>query len=228
MDGIISVGSHDMPAIHRIAGRVPLALVRNAVPSAGDPVSDESLRPSALWVARLAYPKDPLMAVAAWERVASRIPEAKLTICGTGPLEPELRERLGHNPSDQSVAVTGFVADLAPFVKEASIFFLVSKVEGGISMATLEAMGQGLVPVVTDVGDAELLSRFDCGVVAGSYDPDSIAAAVIEMMSDPQRFKVMRRNAIAYASKGRSVDDMVEETLAFYGSVADRAHVRIG
>ncbi|MFZ0668178.1 MAG: glycosyltransferase family 4 protein [Acidimicrobiales bacterium] len=222
MDGIISVGTRDMKALHGIAKEVPLALVRNAVPAATDPITDGELRPSAIWVARLASPKDPLMAVAAWEKVVEQVPEATLTICGTGPLAEQLRAQVAVSAARNNIEVAGFVPDVTPVIKRSSAFLLVSKVEGGITMATLEAMGQGLVPVVTDAGDSRLLAEQNCGIVVDSYDPDSIAESLVALFSDPDRYAKLRSNALAFVS-GRTVDDFVEETIDFYRLIADRA-----
>lgn len=227
MDGIITVGTRDMPVLKKIAGRVPLTLVRNAVPNSGPPVSDGPPRPSALWVARLADPKDPLGAVRAWEVVASRFPEATLTICGTGPLEPDLRDLVARSDAKRNIHIAGFVPDVTPLARQASVFLLVSKVEGGISMATLEAMSAGLVPVLTDAGDSDLLREFECGTVARSSDPVAIADAVTELLGDPDRFKAIRENALAFARESRSVDDMVDETISFYERVVSTARVQV-
>jgi glycosyltransferase involved in cell wall biosynthesis len=89
-------------------------------------------------------------------------------------------------------------------------------------MATLEAMGQGLVPVVTDAGDSRLLAEQNCGIVVDSYDPDSIAESLVALFSDPDRYAKLRSNALAFVS-GRTVDDFVEETIDFYRLIADRA-----
>jgi len=226
MDGIITDGTRDLAALRKIAKHVPFEVVRNAVPVTGRPVTDGVLRPSAIWVARLQSPKDPLMAVAAWEKVVARIPDAVLTICGTGPLDGALREKVAQSPARTNIEVAGFVPDMLPLIKRASIFLLVSKVEGGTSMATLEAMTKGLVPVITDVGDAYLMPEKQCGVLVQSYDPDSIADSIVALMSDPDRFAVLRSNALAFA-RGRTVDDFVDETRDFYGRVLDQARVQV-
>jgi glycosyltransferase involved in cell wall biosynthesis len=225
MDGIILDGTRDLEIVTKIAKNVPLEVVRNAVPTCGPPVSSDPLKPSAIWVARLAHPKDPLMAVAAWEKVVARVPEAVLTICGTGPLLGVLLERIAGSPAKDNIRAVGFVKDVSPLMEKASIFLLISRIEGGTTMATLEAMGQGLVPVVTDVGDAELLNENGSGVVVGSYDSGSIAEALVGLMSDPARFASLRANSLAF-SRGRTVDDFVEETMGFYVRVLHQSHVQ--
>jgi glycosyltransferase involved in cell wall biosynthesis len=226
MDGIITDGNRDLPVLRNIAKRVPFAVVRNAVPTLGPPKSGGRLGPSAIWVARLAHPKDPLMAVSAWERVVTRTPEAMLTICGSGPLAEALQARVSQSPARSNIEIAGFVPDTSSLVKRASIFLLISKVEGGTTMATLEAMSQGLVPVITDVGDSDLLTSNECGVVVGSYDPDSIADSVVGLMSDPERYSLLRANALRFARE-RTTDDFVDETFEFYGRVQDRARVQV-
>jgi glycosyltransferase involved in cell wall biosynthesis len=226
MDGIISDGTRDLPAIRLISKKVPVAVVRNAVPFSGPPLSDGPLTPCALWVARLAEPKDPLMAVTAWEKVVTKMPGAMLTMCGTGPLERALRERVSRSPAAANIVVAGFVPDKEALLRAARVFLLVSKLEGGTTMATLEAMGQGLVPVITDVGDAYVLDENQSGVVVQSYDPGSIADAVVKVLSDPERFELLRRNAISVA-RGRSTADFVEETLDFYRRVEQHSDVLI-
>jgi glycosyltransferase involved in cell wall biosynthesis len=223
MDGIISVGARDLRAIARLAKNVPVALVRNTVPASGPPLTDGALRPNAVWVARLAPPKDPMLAVAAWERVAEQIPGAHLTFCGTGPLEEELRSRVERSEAYSNMFVAGFVADTKPVIADASIFLLVSKIEGGISLATLEAMAQGLVPVVTDAGDAQLLVDNECGVVVDA-DPDSIAEGVIHLLSDPLKYEYLRQRAISFV-RDRTVDDFVDETLHFYNRVLNQTPI---
>ncbi len=226
MDGIITDGNRDLAALRRIAKHVPFAVVRNAVPAVGAPASDGRLSPRAIWVARLAHPKDPLMAVTAWEKVVARIPEASLTICGTGPLGQALQARVAQSAARSNIEIAGFVPDISALLERTSIFLLISKVEGGTTMATLEAMSQGLVPVITDVGDSDLLTANECGVVVRSYDADSIADSVVRLLSDPDRYDLLRQNALRFA-RDRTVDDFVEETFAFYGQVQDLSRVRV-
>jgi len=225
MDGIISDGARDLKAIANLARNVPLALVRNTVPVSGPPLTDGRLRPKAIWVARMAAPKDPMLAVAAWERVAESISATQLTFCGTGPLEKDLRSRVEKSPAFSSMFVAGFVADTKPLIADSSIFLLVSRIEGGTSMATLEAMAQGLVPVVTDVGDADLLVQNESGVVVDS-DPDSIAEGVIRLLSDPERYARLRENAMAFV-RDRTVDHFIDETLEFYHRVMNQSRAGI-
>jgi len=227
MDGIITVGARDMPTIRRLAPKVPLRLIRNAVPFDRPPVSTGPLRPVALWVARLAHPKDPLLAISAWELVTQKVPSARLILCGTGPLDAQVRARLRRSPGSSSVEVRGFVDELSPLQAEASAFLLASSAEGGLTMATLDAMGQGLVPIVSDVGDAAQLEEIGAGICVRLPGPAPMAAALIELFADPERFDQLRAHALAYARVDRTPEHHVEETVSFYREVLDRSAGRV-
>lgn len=219
MDGIISVGARDMPVLTKIAPRVPLCLIRNAVPTQGPPVSLGPLRPVALWVARMASPKDPLLAVRVWERVAADLPDARLIMCGTGPLGSRVERAVAESPARASIDYKGFVEDLRPVREQASLYLLCSRVEGGISMATLEAMTDGLVPVVSDVGDAPQLEEYEAGICVRVNRPGPFARAVVDLLADPGRFESLRSNALHYSREDRTPHDLTIETEAFFREV---------
>lgn len=219
LDGIISVGARDAPLLRKLAPKVPLQVIRNAVPWSGEPLAPEEPVPHALWVARLKRPKDPLLAVRAWEDVVREVPEAQLTICGEGPLENALRTRIERSPARSNIRFLGHVPILAEVQSTASIFLLASDVEGGITMATLEAMTQGLVPVVSDAGDAWLHEVLGTGMVVPRRAPAAMAEAVITLIRMPERLRDLRARAIEYGRHGWTVEDMIRATAAFYRRV---------
>lgn len=226
MDGIISDGIRDMPLLQQIAPKVPLTHIANAVPAKGEPVSVESLSPRILWVARMAHPKDPLLACKAFKELHAVRPDAHFTLCGTGPLERDLREWIEKSNLGSSIEYPGFVPDLDIVYASSSIFLLVTKIEGGLTMATLEAMTKGLVPVVTDAGDAEFLEEADCGVFVRDYSATGIAEAMLELLANPDKYSHLRSNALSYSRLERTPDDLVSETIDFYECVMELSGVK--
>lgn len=226
MDGIISVGIRDMPVLQQIAPKVPLTHIVNAVPSQGEPISSERLSPRILWVARMAHPKDPLLACKVFNEVHEVRPDAHFTLCGTGPLEQKVRECIEKSNLGSSIEYPGFVPDLKTVYADSSIFLLVTKVEGGLTMATLEAMTQGLVPVVTDAGDAEFLEESDCGVYVRDYSATGIAKAILGLLADPGKYSRLRTNALRYSRLERTPADLVSETIDFYGRVMELCSIK--
>lgn len=227
VDGIISDGARDVPMLRRLAPEVPVRVIPNAF-EFRDPPPDpsESRGPVVLWVARLRRPKDPLQLIEAWPTVVRRHPGARLVMCGTGPLEDAVRRAIARSRVGSSIDFVGFVHDLSPLLATASVFVLASDVEGGITMATLEAMGAGIVPVVSDVGDAFLLEHARAGVVVPRRSPQALGAAVAALLADDEALVETRRRAISTARSTWSSEGFVDATLAFYLEVLGRPPAR--
>lgn len=217
LDGILSVGARDMPLLRKLAPDVPIRLVRNAVPFEGTPPrSPERPVPVALWVARMRHPKDPIQAVTAWEKVVRVRPDACLIMCGEGPLLGALRKRVARSPAADNIEVLGRVPDVALHHARASIYLLATDVEGGNTMATLEAMTNGLVPVMNDAGDAFLIEHARAGIVVARRSPRAMAHAVLGLMNDPERLLAMRQRALTFSREDWTVEDFVDATVDFY------------
>jgi glycosyltransferase involved in cell wall biosynthesis len=226
VDGLISVGQRDVALLQRIAPRVPLVVIPNAVPVSDSPASDAVLRPVALWVARMAHPKQPLLLVDAWERVVESVPDARLVMCGSGPLDAALRRRIARSAARSAITYSGFVDDLRPHYAAASLFVLASRAEGGFTMATLEAMGEGLVPIVSDTGDGPALAARDLGVCVRSGSARAFAEAVVGLLGDPERFGLLRTNALAHAREVSTPANNLAQTEEFYRHVLECCDVQ--
>lgn len=222
LDGIITVGARDMPLLRKFAPKVPIALIRNAVPLSEHARSPDSPVRTALWVARMQHPKDPLQAIKAWEAVVRQYSDASLILCGGGPLAGTVERAVNSSKVRDSIRYEGRVADLAPYYGQASVYLLASAAEGGTTIATLESMAQGLVPVVSDVGDAFLLEHAQCGIVVARGSARALAGGVASLFSDEGMFRAMRGRAIAFARENWSVDDMVDATESFYSEILRR------
>lgn len=218
VDGIISVGARDVPLLAKIAPAVPIEVIRNAIEVPPIALGAPLGTPVALWVARLKYPKRVDVAVRAWEGVVRERGDARLIICGTGPQEEATRALVSRSGARDNIEVLGFVDSLDAEYSRSSLFLLSSMAEGGLTMATLEAMSHGLSPVVSDVGDAWLLLVERAGYVARPRDPASHARAVLRALEDPDAAGV-RERALSYASNGWSTKDMVNATALFYESL---------
>lgn len=222
VDGIISVGTRDMPLLNKLAPRVPIHLVRNAVPAPAKPHGPVEPTRSALWVARMQHPKDPLMAIQAWTDVVAAYPDAMLRLCGIGPLSQKVQHAAAASPVANNIEYLGFVEDLNLVYQQSSIYLLTTHVEGGTTMATLEAMSNGLVPVVTDAGDANMLTTFDAGVMTAT-SVAAVSHAIIDLMAHPSRLKELQTNALTYARERYTPTTMVNGTIRAYRDVLERS-----
>jgi glycosyltransferase involved in cell wall biosynthesis len=96
---------------------------------------------------------------------------------------------------------------LNAYYRQSDIFLLTSEHEN-FSMATVEAMAEGTPVIITNgVGVADEIERHGTGVVT-ELDPDSIALAVISLISNPDRIRMMRekcRSTVGYLFSGRRI-----------------------
>ena len=168
------------------------------------------------------HPKDPVMAVRAWERVVRAHPDARLRFAGAGPLADSLRRAIVASGARGSITYDGFIDDLGAAYAEASLFLLTSHVEGGTTMATLEAMAQGLVPVVTDAGDAWLVPHHGAGVMTHP-SARAVGDAIVDLFDEPERIHDLRLGALRFARELYTPTTMVEGTLRAYADVLRHA-----
>jgi glycosyltransferase involved in cell wall biosynthesis len=107
-----------------------------------------------LWVGNLSRNKDPLTVIAAFEKYLLINPGAKLyMIFQTEELLPEIQKRLQDNETLQkSMILKGLVPNdqISPWYSAADFYISGSHSEGG-SIALLEAIACGCIPVVTAI-----------------------------------------------------------------------------
>ena len=96
--------------------------------------------------------------------------EPKVRIIGRGPMEEELKSLSSKLNIDDHVVFAGFVPDITDELLRAKCFVLTSSSEG-LSIAMIEAMLAGAVPVVPNVGDlGDLVEHEANGFLVSSHD----------------------------------------------------------
>ena len=171
-----------------------LALLPNPLPGAPAPAvgSDASNDIGFINVARLVPQKGLDVLIAALPMLSGAAAAWPITLVGDGPE----RERLLQQAKDLGVSgrlhCKGFCADPERFLADAAVFVLPSRFEG-MPNALLEAMAAGLAVIVTDAspGPLEVVEPGVSGLVVQSDDPMALAAAMVELASDPERCRRM-------------------------------------
>jgi glycosyltransferase involved in cell wall biosynthesis len=149
--------------------------------------------------------------------IAQQFPRARFSIAGE-VLEPQYFQELlilidGLGLADR-FHFEGGVTDLPCFLAEADIFVLPSRSEG-FSNALIEAMASSLPVIATRVGgNPEAVQDGVTGLLVPTEDPDSLADALRELLSDPERSRAMgeagRRRAIREFSNDRIVNQVAD------------------
>lgn len=165
--------------------------------------------PRLLNVASLTPVKDQATLLSSFALVAARLPEARLSIAGEGPLRAGLEARAAALRITDRVSFLGAVphGDLPELYRRADLFVLSSRFESQ-GMAVLEAAACGCPVVGTAVGILPQLQAQPRAVAPG--DPAGLAAEILRLLEDDAE---RRRGAAAALRTVRGELD-VEVTVA--------------
>lgn len=126
--------------------------------------------------------------------IAEIRPAPVLAVAGTGPLQTKLQELSADLGVEDRVRWLGFRDDVHDLIAAADVFCLSSTWEG-VPLAAQEAMLLGTPVVATAVGGIpELIDDGVSGRLAPPGDPGALAAALHEVLDDPD---LQRRYATA-------------------------------
>lgn len=203
-------GNH--PEYIRIAPGIALDHFRPATSSAkpADLLSRYGLsdQPTILSVGRLVHRKGQDRLIAAMPLVLNEIPDAQLILVGVGPYEKKLRALVTKYRVEERVHFLGrmkydelpahfHLGDLFAMPSRSRFFGL--EVEG-LGIVYLEASASGL-PVIAGAsgGAPDAVHEGVTGTAVDGNDVAAISAAIIELLSDPEKSREMGRAGRAWA-----------------------------
>jgi phosphatidylinositol alpha-1,6-mannosyltransferase len=131
--------------------------------------------------------------IRAWPEVLRAVPDAVLLLVGGGPYRRELDKLAAGRPS---IVFTGTVpaADLPGYYAAADVFAMPCRTRWGgvdvegLGIVFLEASATGLPVVAGDSGGApEAVRHRETGLVVDGDSVEEIAAALIELLANPDQ-----------------------------------------
>lgn len=131
----------------------------------------------------------------------------RLLIVGDGPLGDSLRAQAAHLGIAERVIWQARSTDLPALYNAADVFALLSDHEA-FGLVALEAMACGCPVVVSDGSAFPEFVPATAGLLVDPTAPDSVAAHLAALLSDPQRARAMGRDARAHV-EGRYTWDVV-------------------
>lgn len=230
VDGLIAVSSDTLQGLrscYRVtapATVVPRGVAVPTEPGAGDRGAARRRRqiadrtPVVVFIGSLTAEKRPDRLLRVFARVRAEVPDVVLWVAGDGPLAPDVRQRIEAAGLTHAVALLGVVQDVDELLAAADLLLLTSDTEGTPGVV-LEAGAAGLPTVATSVGGVPAcVGHGKTGLLAAPDDEEGLAAAVVELLRDPDR-----RHAYGAAARRRveecfSLPRVADEILAFYAA----------
>jgi glycosyltransferase involved in cell wall biosynthesis len=175
--------------------------------------------PLVLAIGRLIEQKDHATLLRSFARVHAAMPDARLAILGWGTLEASTKDLARQLGLHDAVLIPGRVEPSA-WLARADIFAHTSLWEG-FGIVLLEAMLSGLPVVATRVSAIpEIVADGMTGALVAPGDDEAVAAALIELLGDPERRRVLGEAGRERVRNDFSVARMTDRTIAVYEGVA--------
>jgi glycosyltransferase involved in cell wall biosynthesis len=177
--------------------------------------------PTALWVGSLQRSKNPELLVRAWHSVAGAVPEARLVVVGTGPLQPLVDELHRESPARVRLAARLSPAQLKHEFDAATALVLPSRSEG-LGRVIIESFARGRPVIGTRVGGiSDLVEHGVNGLLVPSDDAPALVEAMITLLRDRTLASRLGHHARSDAEAhhwtpdryARAVFGLIEETL---------------
>ncbi|GAC1388732.1 MAG: glycosyltransferase family 4 protein [Ktedonobacteraceae bacterium] len=136
-------------------------------------------------VSKLRYEKGVDVLLQAWHLVQQQVPQARLIMVGSGPIEPQLTQMAEALGIKESVEFAGLQSDVVMQLHRANIAILPSRWEG-MPNAVLEAMACGIPCIATRVsGSEDIIQPGVNGLLVEVEDYEAMAKALLTLLNDP-------------------------------------------
>jgi glycosyltransferase involved in cell wall biosynthesis len=135
--------------------------------------------------------------------ILAEVPETRLVIVGGGELREDLEARVEHLELSDSVILAGPVPHdmIKEYLNACDIFLIVNDLTNMCS-TLIEALTTGCCVVTRDVGSTtDIVTHDQNAIVLKSGEADDIAAAVLNLLKNPQKRKRLAEEAYKRAMK---------------------------
>lgn len=182
--------------------------------------------PIILFAGRLAPEKNLPLLLHSFHLVAQRHPTVRLLLCGSGPLDDEIRRQAGRLCPDGRIHFGGMVQpDLMPKIYASATLFAFSSLYDTQGLVLNEAKAAGLPAVaVRSYGPAEIISENVDGFLVDP-DPVAMAEAIHRVLDSPALRSRLSRGALQQSLRfgiGRTAehyDEVYREAMRFRRAV---------
>jgi glycosyltransferase involved in cell wall biosynthesis len=152
-------------------------------------------------VARQDSAKGAGVVIQALPALLPQYPELRFSIVGEGAGISEFRHSAKELGVARNVVFCGKLAhrEVMRVLAESDIFCFPTGASDGFPKAVLEGLASGLPLVATDVSVLPQLLQHGCGALMKERSPEAFVAAVRQVLSTPDNYETMSRQAIQTA-----------------------------
>ena len=185
----------------------------------GPPVGDQPRDPGlVVFVGRLDEWKNPLMFIEALAIAKARGVAFRAVMLGEGPLREACQNLIRERGLEADVTIQ-FVPKPFDIIRNASLFVTLQEGDNYGSQSLLEAMGAGCAVIASDVGQTKNIVTDDVGMRV-RLDAESVAGALVAMLSQPDRTRKLGERAEYVARTQYSADAYAAFLESLYESAA--------
>jgi glycosyltransferase involved in cell wall biosynthesis len=157
----------------------------------------------------------------AWSKVAGQLPSARLLVAGRGELEQDLRRQADQAGLEDSVIFIGYRRDLPRVYRALDLKVLLAPGNDGTCRAALEAMASGVPVLAAEQGALpEIVRDGQTGRIVPAEDPDALASAILQLLSDRRGLLEMGRRARTDAESRFTIGRQAGEIEGLYRLVS--------
>lgn len=182
--------------------------------------------PRMLFMSRFIPAKGGIEAIDAFVEIKKKYPRAELSFAGDGPLKKDwVAHAKNYGEAAEGVNFIGYVREetKTAALAYANIFLMPTAHPEGMPNALMEAMGAGLIPVITEAGGTFDAIKFgELGYMLNSQDPSGIVDAVFKLMEDEAGAEQMSKAIRVHAWDTFESSVVINQILEVYRSVASK------
>ena len=181
--------------------------------------------PTGLFFGRIAPYKGLEILLQAAPLIRRQVPAFRLIVAGEGDLTPYRQLLDCELGTGQCELINRFLSDaeMAELLARSSVVLLPYR-EATQSGVVPLAYGASRPVIASAVGALpEIIEHGRTGLLVPANDPETLAAAAVQLLQDPQRARCLAEAGAAYARENLSWDAIAQTTLDVYARVAGRA-----
>lgn len=146
-------------------------------------------------VGRLVPQKNYSMLIEAIAKCKNRS-KLRLSICGIGPLEDEIKQLILANGLENQVQLVGFVSNVTERLLQSDLYIMSSHFEG-MPNALLESLALGVPSISTNCATVipEMIENYETGIIVPNENLDALTDAIDNLVENPDKAILMGQRA---------------------------------